>query len=104
MIDWLKNAFNDLIEWLKAILQAVFDFFADILILVLDGVLSAVSSLLEAIPVPTFMTGGAQSLLNGLDGSILYFLSMSGFGAAMALIGAGYLFRFTRKIVTLFQW
>jgi hypothetical protein len=104
MISWLQNAYNDLIDWLQAILFAIFDFANDLLILALDGILSAIAFLIEAVPVPQFMSDGASALLTGIDPAVIYFLSVSGFAPAMSLIGAGYLFRFSRKAVTLFQW
>jgi hypothetical protein len=104
MITWLQDAYNDLIDWLQAILFAIFDFATDLLILALDGFLSAVAFLIESIPVPQFMSDGAGSFLAGIDPAVLYFLSVSGFAPAMSVIGAGYLFRFSRKAVTLFQW
>jgi hypothetical protein len=50
------------------------------------------------------MSGGLQDVVSQLPGGILYFLDRAGFPEALAIIGSGYLFRFGRKIVTLFQW
>jgi hypothetical protein len=104
MIDWIKEAWNDLIEWFKAILQAIFDYFSDLFILVLDGFLGAVSSLIASVPVPDFLSNGLGSYLNGIDSGVLYFLSQSGITPAFAILGAGVTFRLLRKLFTLGQW
>ena len=104
MISWLSNAYGDLIAWFKAILQAIFDFFRDIGILVLELFLEGLSLLITSIPVPEFLSNGLGSYLNNVDPAILYFLGKSGLTESFALLAAGLTFRLLRKLFTLGQW
>lgn len=69
-----------------------------------DSVLSVVASAVEAIDTPEFLDNGLASVIGALPNDVVYFLGQSGFGAAIALVGAGVAFRIVRKIVTLGQW
>ena len=104
MIEWIKNGFRTLFNWLLELWNSVVEFFKDVLLFVLDGFLSAVSAIVELIPVPQFIANGLGYYVENIDPSILYFLSQSGMADAAALLGAGLTFRLTRKIVTLGQW
>jgi hypothetical protein len=48
--------------------------------------------------------GGLNALFTGMDSSIMWLLGACGLGAGIGLIGAGFVFRLTRKVLTLFQW
>lgn len=104
MFDWFKNAYNDFIEWIKAIFNAVIDFFVELPIKILDGILSAISGLINSIPVPDFLNNGLNSLLSSVDPAVLYFLDQSAFPECMAILGSGLAFRLSRKLFTLGQW
>ncbi|MBQ0725492.1 MAG: DUF2523 domain-containing protein [Cycloclasticus sp.] len=104
MFDWFKDAYNDLIQWFKDIFNAVVDFFTELPIKILDGLLSAISSAINSIPVPDFLQNGLSTLINGIDPSVLYFLDQSNFPECLAILGAGLSFRLSRKLFTLGQW
>jgi hypothetical protein len=96
-VEWLKNTIN--LIW-----QSLVGFLDYALYTVVDSVLSAIIYVISILPLPQFMSGGLQDVVSQLPGGILYFLDRAGFPEALAIIGSGYLFRFGRKIVTLFQW
>jgi len=104
MITWLKQAWADLISWLKAIFSALMDFLIDLPVKLLEAFLDAILFLLNSIPVPDFIAGGIDSFMSAVGNDVLYFVSMSGFDDAMALLGAGLTFRLLRKLFTLGQW
>lgn len=104
MIDWLIDAYNDLAEWFVALFDAIISFLSDLPIYLLDGLLGAIASLIEAIPIPDLLSNGLSPLFAQLDPSIAYFLMRSGLPEMLAMIGAAYLFRLSRKALTLFQW
>lgn len=99
---------QDLIDWLSQSLTNIYNslvsYFSDLAILILDGILSAIATVIEGIPVPSFIQGGMNTYIGGLDSSILYFLSRSGLVEAFAILGAGLAFRLSRKVFTLGQW
>lgn len=94
---WLKSLFI-------AMFAALWDFVTDVLIGLFDLVVSAFAALVAAIPVPDWMSGGLQMLWQQLDGGVLYLVTAAGVPQALGIIGAGFAFRFGRKILTLFQW
>jgi len=95
-------------DWLWSLVVAVFgalwgliqDAFIACFTLLVDGF----ASLVSAIPVPAFVSGGLGSLWGQLDPGMVYLLSETGVPAAFAVIGTGYAFRLARKFLTLFQW
>lgn len=95
-------------DWLWLVVVKVFtslwDFVADAFLNILDLLVSAFAGLIASIPVPSWMSGGLGSVWGGLDGGILYIVTQCGIPAALAIVGAGYTFRFLRKAFTLFQW
>lgn len=104
MAEYLSGVFATLWEFLTTLWANVVAFFTELPLKVLSGVLGAVASLIEAIPVPDFLSGGLQSFLSAVDPSVLYFLAQSGFPEAVALLGSGFAFRMVRKAATLGQW
>lgn len=95
-------------EWLLALISKLFsgvwDFLTDLFLALLDALLKGVAEIIAAIPVPDFIQGGMQSFFSGVGGDIVYVLGAVGLPQALAIIGAGFGFRITRKLVTLFQW
>ena len=102
--DWLNAKWDEIIGWLHQIWDSVVEFFTELPLLILDSALNAIASLIESIPVPDFLSSGLQSLLSAIDPSVLFFLSQSGFAAALAILGSGFSFRMLRKLFTLGQW
>lgn len=95
-------------EWLLGLVAKIFssfwDLIGDALIALVDGLVSAFVALITAIPVPQWMQDGLSAVWGGLDSSVLFFASQAGVPQALAIVGAGYAFRFARKVATLFQW
>lgn len=84
--------------------NAAWTFISDVLINFLGLVANGFATLVSAIPVPSFISNGLGTSWAGMDSGVLYVVSQCGVPAALAVIGAGYAFRLTRKFLTLFQW
>lgn len=82
MWKWLA----DVLEWLKELLLFI-------PLQVWDGILSALATLLEAIPVPAFMEN-LGSLFGGIDPGIAFFLSSLNFGVGVSMVLSAYVIRF----------
>lgn len=99
---------RDITQWFgglfKAAFAAIFQLLEDIAVAVFTAFLDAIGTLLAAIPVPDFMSGGLSAFWVNLPGGILYILTATGAPQALAIIGAGFAFRMARKVFTLFQW
>lgn len=94
-----------LLELVISIFKSIWDFFSDIAIWVFDGVLTALAGVISAIPAPSFLSQNSlSSLLGAMGPDVLYFISAFNLPACFAILGAGFLFRMTRKIFTLGQW
>lgn len=101
MLDRITQWFFDLFSEAFA---ALWDLITDVVIALLDLFLAAVVALLGLIPVPDVLAEGLGSLWAQLDGGIMYIVSALGVPEGLAMLGAAYLFRLGRKLVTLFQW
>lgn len=98
MFEWLFELFGKLIDALVGIIKDAF-------IWVLDIFFELMLLIINSIPAPDFIEGQTMgTLLNGLPSGLLYFLDRSGLPEAVAVIGVAYVFRLTRKFVTLFRW
>jgi len=99
---------TDFTTWLFTLVTQVFtaawQFLQDTFIAAFGLVVNAFASLLAAIPVPAFISGGMATMFSGMDSGVLFMVSACGVPAALAIVGAGYAFRLTRKFLTLFQW
>lgn len=95
-------------DWLFGLVQNAFTALAELLTDVVLGIVEAIGNavvaLLSLIPVPDFMQGGIGGYLAQLGGDTLWLLGQLGIAQALGIIGAGYTFRFARKLVTFFQW
>jgi len=101
LLAWFARIF----EWLLGILKDVFEFITDIPLVILGGFLDGAIYLLGLIPVPSFLAGGLlQTAIGGLSSDVQYLVSFFGIPEAFAIIGAGVIFRLTRKALTLGQW
>ena len=107
-MEWLGNFLNA--QWLKLVelvsvyWQAFVDFLTYLPVQLLDTFLTALADIVEAIPVPAFIESGLGVLFSGLEGGVLWFATQLQIPLALSLIGAGFLFRITRKLLTLGQW
>lgn len=109
IVSWftgLLSAIAKFFEWFGGMLADVFEFFLDLPLVILKGILDGVLYLLESIPVPSFLDGGGalQSVFSALPNDVQYFVGFFGIQYALAIIGAGVIFRLTRKALTLGQW
>lgn len=99
------SAFADwLLGIIKELFGAVWDFVVDLCIALVDLVLVALLALINLLPIPAFITGGLQGLLNAIPSDVWYFAMHFRLGECLAMFGAAYAFRLARKAVTLFQW
>jgi hypothetical protein len=105
MFDWLKNKWNEFINWTESLFADLVEFLTDLPKKAFEGILDALASLIEAIPVPEFIqTNGLQTAVSALPESVQYCLFQSGMAPALAVLSLGFAFRMTRKLLTLFQW
>lgn len=99
------RAFADwLLELVKKAFDAAWDFITDIFVSILAAFLDAISTLLGALPVPSFMSGGLSTVLGQISPDVWFFASHFKFSQCFAVLGAAVVFRLTRKVLTLFQW
>lgn len=111
IVSWITAVlrfFSRVFEWFLGMLKDIMEFIADIPVLVFEGVLDGAIYLLSAIPVPEFMASGSQGALqvafSALHPDVQYLIDFFGIHAGLAVIGAGVVFRLTRKAATLGQW
>ncbi|MBE0471330.1 MAG: hypothetical protein IBX55_17690 [Methyloprofundus sp.] len=104
MIDFILNFWNNFINHITGFYDDFIEFMTDLPLIILEKILIAFSSVINAIPVPALFSNGLGALVGSLDSSILYFLSVTGFAEALSLLGVGISFRLIRKVVTLGQW
>lgn len=84
---------------------SLWDFVKDAVISVFDLLLSALSSLIAAIPAPGFLSSNSLAgLINQLPPYVLYYVGQLKITECLAILAAGFLFRMARKAVTLGQW
>jgi hypothetical protein len=99
---------TDFTTWLFAFVGQLFTdvwaFVKDAAINVFDLATQAIVALIAAIPAPDFLSSGLATLWGNLPASVQYFSAQLGVPAGLAVIGAGFVFRLTRKLVTLGQW
>tara|TARA_R110001592_G_C13114832_1_gene745282 strand:- start:134 stop:424 length:291 start_codon:yes stop_codon:yes gene_type:complete len=89
--EWVVNLFNELIQFLL-----------DLPKYILDGILGAIATIIEKIPAPAFTVN--YSITDYIPADISYFLIMSSFPPALAIIGGAVTFRFLRRVLTLGIW
>jgi hypothetical protein len=108
MFDSIINAWNQFTAWLvdlfSGLVDAISSMLYDLFLFILDGFLSGIASIVEAIPVPDFANYGLSYYLTAVDPSVLYFLDRIGLAQALSMLGAGLAFRLLRKLVTLGNW
>lgn len=100
---------DDLTNWLREAFEALFaglvELLTDMILLQVMTLSVIFLKLVQAIPVPEFLTSTTLATALGNAGpTVAWALHTFKIGEGMALIGAGYVFRLTRKLVTLGQW
>ena len=93
--------FESIGEFFKGIFTELINFLTELPILVLQGILGAIATVIEAIPAPDIIT---TSITDYIHEDIAWFLVMSNFPAGLAIIGTGITFYFLRRILTLGIW
>lgn len=88
----------------KALFQPIWDFLTDFLVATVGAIFHAVTLLISAIPSCGCFAGGLQAVYSGLHPGIAYSLDQLGIPGLLACVGAAFIFRLGRKIVTFFQW
>jgi hypothetical protein len=109
IVSWFTALFRwigRIFEWFLGMFKDLIEVISDIPVLILKGFLDGVIYLLSAIPVPAFLEGGGllQGVFGALSSDVQYLVSFFGIPAALAIFGAGVVFRLTRKALTLGQW
>lgn len=106
MDSWLTNLSTWLVDLIKSAFLALVAFVHDVALWFFDGALSALATLIAAIPAPSFLSGGVNvgSMLSVMPPFTLFVLNQLNIGACLAVISAGVAFRLVRKFTTLFQW
>jgi hypothetical protein len=102
---WLSR----LTWWLSYAVQVLFDavvaFFKDLVTYTVGVVLALVLAAVNAIGVPSWISQYSLGNLLGQSGSVAaFFMSEFQIPLGLSLLGLGYVFRLTRKFLTLFQW
>lgn len=92
-LEFWKSLFNDILE-----------FFTELPAWILQQALEALAGIIESINPPSFMDQSIGAALGPTMPYIGYLLNNSGFAQAFAILGLGFAFRLTRKLVTLGQW
>lgn len=100
----LKEFTTWLVELVKKVFTAVWDFLSDLFVSILGTVLDAVVAMIASIPLPGWLSGGLGQTFGSMDPGVIYIVTACGIPAALTVIGGGYAFRMLRKIFTLFQW
>lgn len=95
---------NWLLGLIRSILTAIWDLVLDAAINIFDLVLTALATIIAAIPVPGFASAGLGPLLASIPADVWFFAGHFRLTECFAVLGAGATFRLTRKMITLFQW
>ena len=99
---------SDFAQWVLDLVKKLFDpiwnFLTDFLVATLEALLKVLTTLIAQIPGFEGLQGGLQSVYGQLPSGVAYCLDQMGLPAVLAVIGTAFVFRLTRKIVTLFQW
>lgn len=86
MWDWLKDIINDFAEWLLDVIlwvpKKVFELLLD-----------ALAAIIEAIPVPDWLSG-AGGLFSSIPASVMYFAEPMHLGTGVGIITSAYVIRF----------
>lgn len=105
MFDWLTDLKNYLRDLAHDALQTVFQFYHDMGLKLVRQFLDLIAELVNSVPAPDWMAEySLGALLSHVSPVLGYFVDRMRIGAALGIIGLGYTFRITRKILTALQW
>lgn len=91
MLDWLKDWLNQCVQWLQDVLLYIPKW-------VVHEVLTAVSDLISALPVPDWMQNAA-GYMSGIPSSVVWFLTLVHFKFGVTVILAALVLRTTIKFI-----
>ncbi len=100
MFDWV----TDVINYIQCLWDTFIVWSGDQAVFLVRSFLEALAGVIGFIPVPSQLSSGLSSLTASIDPSIIYFLVNTGVPQALGILGAGALFRLSRKLFTLGQW
>lgn len=104
-MGWLQRLTDWLAQLVRDVWNAVVSFFEDLLVTTIEGILNIFALAIEAIPVPDWVTQNSiGALLSNLPDSALWFITVMKVPEGFAILGLGWVFRLTRKLLTLGQW
>ncbi|WP_372878688.1 hypothetical protein [Spongiibacter marinus] len=89
-------------DYIKGLWDEFVEFLLDIPLIVFDGLMNALATALEAVPVPDFVSNADIS--SYIHPDIGFFLAQSGVTTGLAFIGSAMVFRFFRRVLTLGIW
>lgn len=102
---WLSRLTGWIAYAINAVFSAIATFLRDLVINIFSNLLQLVLLIVQAIPVPSFLTNySMNSILGGTGPIVGFFMTQLNVGPSLGLIAAGYVFRLIRKFLTLFQW
>jgi len=104
LLDWLGEMWQGFIDWIYEILLFILNALLWVSLQVFEKGLEGFRYIFSMIDPPQFIQGGISTFTAAIPSDVGYLLGATGFGEALALIGLGYTFRLTRKVLTLFQW
>ena len=102
--DWLSDKLENIAKWFIGLIEKLLDALKAMVLWLFEQLLNMIHAVISGLPVPDFFHGTLQSGANGLLPLTSYLLGQSGVAQGFMLIGAAYVFRMLRKIVTLGQW
>jgi hypothetical protein len=83
---WVTSMLDAVVSWFLGIMQNLAEW-------VVDGVLKALAGIIEAIPVPDFLSSAA-AVFGGIPDGVVYLLGVAKFGTGLSIVAAAYLARF----------
>lgn len=102
---WLSKLTTWLSSIVHTLFSAILDLLKDLVTYVIRVVLDLIASAIGAIGAPNFLQTYSLGNVLGQAGPVVgFFLTQLKITQGLAMIGAGYVFRLTRKFLTLFQW
>lgn len=104
LIDWFAELWQDFIDWCYEIILFIIDAMMWLSLQTLERMLEGFRFIFSAIDPPAFIQSGITTLTSTIPPDVGYILGATGVDNALGIIGAGYTFRLTRKVLTLFQW
>lgn len=105
MDGWLEKISKFFKDLFAEAFEGLFDLLKDILLWLVENVLTGVGDLLELIPDPCCVpVNWVGDLIAKMPPFAIYVVSQIDFKSALTIIGCGVAFRLLRKLVTLFQW